>query len=265
MAYNTAAAFINTLLKKHGISLETVVACVKEHLAELEQMKDIYTLRNSYDAELLLTLPQLLISSEETALQIIRYFKNEEIENVFLATAEPDLEKYKVLLLSAFVYNPSFFSMAWNWCAYIQEKVRKGQAKPKLELVKSEKNINHADGSRIWKLNKRIDRMVAASAGNRRFGEATHLEDIGEMYQFVEEVENRFYFQFALAITNEQLSGPFVLEVEFTTMKDGRTHTTVIKGTDKQEQEIWSNRIEDVDVSNGIEIHRVEYRPVKNE
>ena len=258
---NTPAAFINMLLKKHGVPLETVVACTKEHLGKLEQMKDIYALKNSNDAELLLTLPQLLIVSEETASQIIECFKNEEPENPFLAAAQPNLEKYKVLLLSAFVYNPSFFSMAWNWCAYVQDKVRKGQAKPKLELVKPETNTINPDGRMIWELNRRIDRKVAASAGNRQFGEATHLEGIGDLYQFAEEAGESLYFQFGLSITNEQLSRPFVLEIEFTTVKDGKPHQISIEDTDEREQSIRSMPVDDVDASLGIEIHRAAFRP----
>jgi len=262
MSNNYDQTSLDTLLLRHKVTITAVYNCAAINFSCLCDMEKIFDLKTAEDIKLLVTIPELFFTKTE-AQSIIAYFLEEEKSSEFLAAAEPDLEKYKILLLSAFVYNPSFFSMAWNWCVFIQGKIRKGQPKPKLELVKNEKNSRRPDGSTIWELDRRIDRKVAASAGNRQFGEAVPLEGIGELYQFVEEVEGRYYFQFALAVTSEQLSRPFVLEVEFTTMKDGKNHKIKIEDNpDEPEQTIWSSRVEDVDVSRGIEIHQVEFRPV---
>ena len=264
---NTQAAFINLLLKEHGIALEAVVGCAKDRLAELEQMKDIYALKRTSDAELLLTLPQLLISSEKTAAQVIEYFRNEEPGNPLLQSAEPDLARHKLLLISAFVYNPSFFSMAWNWCAYIQEKVRKQQTLPELKLVKSETEMTKTANSGfiiVYRMGLLKRRRVAATSGNHLFDEATPLEGIGELRQFVEEREGHYYFQFGLSITNEQLSRPFVLEIDFTTVNDGIAyHIAIEDDPDKPRKAIRSKPL-DIDVSQGIKIHRIEFRPTKH-
>jgi len=260
---NTVAAFINTLLEAHEVSLEMIVACAKEHSDELDQMKDIYDLRSNGDVELLLTLPLVLISSEEAAVQVIDYFKSEEFENPLFQTAAPNLARHKVLLLSAFVYNPSFFSMAWNWCAYIQDKVRREQSKQGLSLVKS------GGEKREFPFKKRerkvIERKVAASSGNLDFGDSTAIEGIGELRQLAEEIEGQLYFQFSLSVTNEQLLRPFVLEIEFSTLKDGKVHTVEIRDNpDEPEQVIRSEPRDDIDVSLGIEIHcdRIEFKPI---
>jgi len=127
--------------------------------------------------------------------------------------------------------------------------------------------LKKADGGYeyIFKPALKKDRKVAASSGNHQFGESTLLEGIGELYQFAEETEGHSYFQFVLTITNKQLPRPFILEIEFATVKDGKDHKIIINDNPEEpEQVIRSVPVKDIDITLGIEIIRIELRPTIN-
>ena len=252
---------LDTLLLRHNVTLHAVYNCAVAQLDDLHNMEHIFDLKTGEDAKLLATIPAVFFSDTE-AEPIIAYFRKEEKDNKYLAKINPDLEAYKVLLLSAFVYNPSFFSMAWNWCVYVQEKARKLQTKPELIWKKSKtKSGFEFKPSRPLI----IERMAAATAGNHPFGKAIPIEGVGDLHQYAEEVEGRYHFQFVLSITNEQLSRPFVLEVEFATVKDGKIyHITIEDDPDEPEQTLRSEPVEDIDLSGGIEISSpIKFRQIK--
>lgn len=275
MKTNNPIKFIITLLEKFNISMETVVDFIVENNAEIDQIKEIYKLRNDNDAELLLTLPYILMQTEEIAAKVVNYIKNEEPDNAVLQNAAPDVEKHKLLLLSAIVHNQSFFSMSWNWCAYVREKIRKqahNAASVTEEAVYKALDARapqtpqiENDGSVIvfiFRQSKRIERSLASTDGNRAFGEPTHLEGIGDLHQLVEEVGEHLCFQFQLTITNEKLARPFVLEIEFSAIKSGKAHVIRIEDDpNRPRQSIRSLPVYDVDASKGIEIRRIKFKP----
>ncbi|MCL2196884.1 MAG: hypothetical protein FWB77_04650 [Treponema sp.] len=278
MKTNNTFNFINTLLEKFNISLETVIDFIVENNAELDQIKEIFKLKNNNDAELLVTVPYILMPSEEIAFKVVNYLKNEESENAVLGNAIPDVEKHKLLLLSAFVHNQSFFSMSWNWCAFIREKIYKKinkNASVTEESVYAALDARTAqtpqienDGSMIiyiFRQSKRIERYRASTDGNRAFGEPTHLEGIGDLHQLLEEVGEHLYFQFHLSITNENLARPFELEIEFSAIKDGKVHViSIIDDTNQLQQSVRSIPVDDVDASQGIEIRSIRFKPAQN-
>ena len=258
---------LDTLLLRHHVTLTAVYDCAVAQLDNLNNMEHIFDLENEKDAKLLVTIPVLLFTNKE-AKSIIDYFKNEERENKLLQSAKPDLEKYKVLLLSAFVYNPSFFSMAWNWCAYIQEKVRKQQGKPNLRIVKSQtektRAVTGGTNTVDFPVSLRMDRRAAASAGNNSFGKITHLKDIGELKQLVKEEDEHCYFQFSLKITNERLLRPFTLEIDFTTLEDGKEHHTKIDDNPNRPRQTIRSEPMDIAASQGIEIRHFKFQSIKH-
>jgi hypothetical protein len=263
MNENTPEAFINALLVKHNVPLEAVIACAKEYGGALERMESIFDLKASNDARLLLTLPLLLVPTDADS--IIKYFRNEERENQELVDTESDLNGSKTLLLSAFIYNPPFFAMAWNWCAYIRDRVRKQLERP-FTVVKNMDSSHSFE----FKPARRIMYRAAASGvpGFRQFGESTDFEGLGTLGQLVAEMGNRSYFQFSLDLSAIQIPRPFVMIVEFTTLKDGKSHQITLEdGSEEQEEPadiIYSKPVEGIDYSHGIEIHHAEWHPVKN-
>jgi hypothetical protein len=248
---NTADRFLNNLLVQNGISPRALLSCVSQNSDVLDSISDIFDIRNSMDAKLMLTLPYLF--DADTAEDVISYFRKEQAGNSFVETAEPDVEGSKLLLLSAFVYNPSFFAMAWNWCSYVQYKAQHFH-KPNTIATKRRSAFTHK-----FTPARRIVYMAAAEVGFREFGEKTEIPDIGTLTQLGDEAGGTYYIQFKLSITSDSLPRPFIMTVEFTTLKDGQSHNIqIIDNPEKPDASIVRSVPVESDYTGGIEIHSVE-------
>jgi hypothetical protein len=255
MSENTPEFFVNELLVKHNIPLEAIIACARERGGELDLMERIFDLKTAEDARLLLALPALLVPAD--AGRVVDYFRREENGNPLLESSVPGDDQCTLLLLSAFVYNPAFFAMAWNWCAYIRDRSRK--AMPGFRLVKD------TNSSHIIEFNpaRHIEYKAAAGLGFHTFGETSNLPGIGALAQLGDEMEGRFYLQFRLTIDSEAVPRPFAVEIEFTTLKDGERHRVRLEGNkDNLETAVIRSIPVEADYSHGIAIHRIASEPV---
>ena len=116
------ADFLDTLLLRNNITIKDLADQSNERYGELMDMERIFDLETESDFACCLTIPLLL--DPLAAQKIIEYFREEEHDSLFSKTAQPDIEKYRLLLVSAFVFNPAFFAMAWNWCAFIRQELQ---------------------------------------------------------------------------------------------------------------------------------------------
>jgi hypothetical protein len=123
---NAGNEFIDRLLLKYHISLRAVSDFTEGHREDLQQAGNIFDLKEGRDKKLCLAVFRLL--SEKHAEDISESFCSRyNIDD----TSVDDLffEQNKLFLLSAFIYNPSFFAMSWNLCGIIQSQLA-FQAKP---------------------------------------------------------------------------------------------------------------------------------------
>jgi hypothetical protein len=250
MSENTPEAFVNELLVKHNIPLEAVIACARERGAEIDRMERIFDLETAEDARLLLALPALLVPAD--AGRAIDYFRKEEHDRALPESAAPEDDQHTLILLSAFVYNPAFFGMAWNWCAYIRDRSRK--AMPKLQLDRDTNN------SRIieFKPARHIEYKAAAGGGFHTFGETTELPGIGTLAQLGGEMGGRLYLQFRLVITSAPESRPFAVEIDCTTLKGGKRYRVRLEGDrDDPDNAVIRSIPVEADYTHGIAIHQI--------
>jgi tetratricopeptide (TPR) repeat protein len=121
---------IDGIRGKFGISLEAISRYRKEHSAEIQNIADMFFLKNG-DREKVLVLLYLFSAGE----------KDEAVQRYCGQTGLNDgsgpVDKYKTMLVAALVYNPAFFAMAWNY----REAVRAG-----LEVGEIDKKIFPVQG-----------------------------------------------------------------------------------------------------------------------
>jgi hypothetical protein len=250
MSENTPEAFINELLVKNSIPLEAVIACARERGAELDRMERIFDLETAEDALFLMALPTLLVPDD--AERVIDYFRKEASGGPLPESVAPEDGRCALILLSAFVYNPAFFAMAWNWCAYIRDRSQK--AMPKLRPAKD------TSSSRVIEFMpaRHIEYKAAAGLGFHTFGETTELPGIGTLAQLGGEMGGRFYLQFRLTITSDLVPRPFDIEIDFITLKDGERRRVRLEADrdDPGNTVIRSIPVE-ADYTHGIAIHQI--------
>jgi hypothetical protein len=250
MRENTPEAFVNELLVKNSIPLEEIIACARERGAELDRMERIFDLETAEDARLLMALPALLVPAD--AERVIDYFRKEESGRPLPESAAPEDGRYTLLLLSAFVYNPAFFAMAWNWCAYIRDRSRK--AAPKLRPVKDTNDFRVIEFTPA----RHIEYKAAAGLGFHTFGETTDLPGIGTLAQLGGEMGGVFYLQFRLTITSDLVPRPFAMEIDFTTLKNGKRRRVRLEDNrDNFEITVIHSIPVEADYTHGITIHRI--------
>jgi hypothetical protein len=250
MSENTPEAFVNELLVKHNIPLEAVIACARERGAELDRMERIFDLETAEDARLLLALPVLLVPAD--ADRVIDYFRKEEHGRVLPESVDPADDGRTLILLSAFVYNPAFFGMAWNWCAYIRDRSR--NAMPKLRLAKETNSFRVIE----FKPARHIEYKAAAGGGFHTFGDETELPGIGTLAQLGDEMGGCLYLQFRLVIISELMPCPFAVEIDYTTLKDGKRYRVRLEGDgDGPDNTVIRSIPVEADYTHGIAIHRI--------
>jgi hypothetical protein len=117
------ADFLDTLRCENRITFRALYDCERDHQDEIKGMESIFHLQTKEDARYCLTLPKLL--DPENADALIDYVRSRHRDRFVFHDAAPDVEGCKIPLLAAFVFNPPFFAMAWNWCALYRRELHR--------------------------------------------------------------------------------------------------------------------------------------------
>ena len=102
---------INTICKQLGISLASIQKYNREHRDDIEHIKDIFTLKGDYREKYLALL--YMFSDDDDEDIIKRYREQKGMNNAEYDSAQL-LERYKVLLITALVYDKDFYAMVIN-------------------------------------------------------------------------------------------------------------------------------------------------------
>lgn len=104
---------------------------------------------------------------------------------------------------------------------------------------------------------RHIEYKAAAGLGFHPFGETSDLPGIGILAQLGDEMGGVFYLQFRLTITSDLVPRPFAVEIDFTTLKDGKRYRVRIEDDrDNPENKVIRSMPVEADYSHGIVIHR---------
>jgi hypothetical protein len=102
---------IDTMRRQLGVSLASVQKYSREHKNEIEHIKDIFTLQGDYKEKYLALL--YLFSCDEEDNIVKRYREQAGLNKEEYAPANL-LERHKVLLITALIYNDDFYAMVIN-------------------------------------------------------------------------------------------------------------------------------------------------------
>ena len=116
---------IDTIRRQLGISLASIQKYNREHGNEIEHIKDIFTLKGDY-REKYLALLYMFSGGEEDSIAE----KYREQMGMNKADHEPSqlLERYKVLLITALIYNQDFYAMVINSRGFAGAGLSAGEA-----------------------------------------------------------------------------------------------------------------------------------------
>jgi len=131
---------IDTIRRQLGISLASIQKYNREHRNEIEHIKDIFTLKGDYKEKYLALLYMFSGGEEDSIVEKYR-------DQMGMNKAEHDpsrlLEQYKVLLITALIYNKDFYAMVINSRGFAGAGLSAG------ETERDSVNISPANNDRI--------------------------------------------------------------------------------------------------------------------
>jgi len=253
--------YIDAIRRKLGIPLAAVQNYNREHKSEIEHIGDIFNLKGENKEKVAALLYMFSSGEKDDAVQ--KY-----IEQTGLNTAECNpadlLERYKVLLITALIYNRDFYAMAMNSRGFIGAGLGAGAVKEEkiIPFKNNEYEVAEASGCYVFTFFMPIHRQAAAGEGNftEFFRRSFNHKGIGGTLCFWGNDQQEVYIEF---VFDEFMSIiPFELELDFTTTHDRKKHASIaipadtkhiIKDREKNITILKSDIISGVDYSEGIE------------
>jgi hypothetical protein len=253
---------IDTIRRNLGIPLASIQKYNREHKSEIEHIKDIFTLKGDYKEKYLALLYMFCSDTED----IVKRYREQKGLNK--AEYEPSvlLEQYKVLLITALIYNRDFYAMVINDIGFAGAGIGIGNEEEKPEKIEAVRNdeyeVKTVSNYYVFTFFLPIHRQAAAGEGNftefykRPF---SHKGICGTLHFWgndQQEVYIEFVFDEFMSII------PFELELCFTTSHDHKKHASIaipagenriIKDREKNITILKSDIISGVDYSEGIE------------
>jgi hypothetical protein len=249
--------------RRLGVSLAAIQNYNREHKNEIEHIGDIFDLKGE-NREKVMALLYMFSCGEED--NVVRQYR----EQTGLNKAEHDpsdlLEQYKVLLLTALVYNRDFYAMAVNSRGFADAGLTVGETEEKIDEIEAGRNdeyeVTTVSNYYVFTFFLPIHRHSAAGAGSftEFFKRPFSHKGIGGTLHFLGNDQQEVYVEF---VFDEFMSIiPFELELGFTTTHDHKKHTSIaipadekriIKDREKGITILRSEIICGVDYSEGIE------------
>lgn len=127
--------YINNLLDQDNLSLIDLAEYYSNNKALIDSFRDVFEEKYEDDRYVISTIP--LVLNPESA-EIIQKRYNLETNK------SAQLEQYKLPILTALLYNNSFFVHACNWCSYALYQAEKGSNSENiLEVTWEDLNIDN--------------------------------------------------------------------------------------------------------------------------
>ena len=250
--------FLNSIMKENNVSLKSVYKCMEENRGDIENMDHIFDYTD--EISLIKRLVLLSIISRNQAQENLGYYT--EISNSGIELVGSDVAKYKVLIITALMFNSVFYVSACNWCGLIRrEVIRKNEnhesdKKPQFKIVKKEAGL-------LSLFSIQSAAGYAAAGTGEEFAEFLRNslihEGINGTLRFMGNARQEVYIEFIFDEFQNII--PFEMEVHFKTKFDHKDCVITIpkdekhrkKDRDKGITVIRSDIISGINYSEGIE------------
>ena len=247
---------IYDLLLENNITHLDVDLCAMRHMDKINDMMSIFDHKTPRDRQLVLGLLGL-IAQEEHRDATINFYKE-----TYGFTENPASDRDGiVLLLTACLYNPAFFSFAMSVCEDIEAELAAIPVTERRDIKTS--SIKVIRSPHIINTNYKIpaEALAADSTEEKGFEDIykysiNHENIRGTLFYMKDDLKN---FQLRIHFTELQDPIPFVLEVHFTTINDGEKHTIPmlidggVKDTEERIIHIQSGVYDNINYTGGIE------------
>ena len=250
---------IRTLRKKHGISLGEIEDIQQTESEKLSSIENIFDMSNQFDVDLLVCLIYLLNDEPDN---LYEWFKTTHSDCKYLSSPKKTsipAEDYR-LLIAAFVQNPLFFSMAWNWNIFNKESL----AYSVVGSTKQTKNDTNNKNILLFKDFKDIKKSIiknidydilVAAASKSGFNNITKIpvDLLGEIEILGNRETKRLLF--TLFLNPEAYNLKFELTIDFEVQ--GAYKTVVLrKDSETESREVNSMPIH-IDFTNGFKLRKI--------
>ena len=115
--------FLNTIMKENHVSLKAVCKCMEKRKADIEKMDHIFDSDEGMSVRKRMVL--LSIISRSNAKENIDYYRMVKNINSGNRIFVSDINKYKVLIITALLFNATFYVCACNWCGLIRWEINR--------------------------------------------------------------------------------------------------------------------------------------------
>jgi tetratricopeptide (TPR) repeat protein len=116
---------IDVIRREFNISLDAVFRYNRENRDEIQNIKNIFSLKGG-NREKVMTLLFLFSSGEKDA--VIQKYGGQTGLNGPQYNLTGLIDKYKLMLVTALIYNPDFYAMAWNFREALNAGLTAGQS-----------------------------------------------------------------------------------------------------------------------------------------
>ena len=234
------ADFLDTLRCENRVTFRALYDWERNHQDEIQGMASIFSLQTKADAQYCLALPKLL--DPENADALIDYVRTRHKDRFVFHDAVPDVEGCKIPLLAAFIFNPPFFAMAWNWCALYRRELHQ-----QLWLRETAEKSRSAHSPVIPRQRVQYDMAASGTGVIRDIGGWLIDVDaslLGRLWINSTPGGMRFLFRFDVYSP----APPCYLNIKCTTNRDGKEYPSIAL------RELWLNNPDEGDliIASGI-------------
>jgi hypothetical protein len=255
---------INSICKKFNIPFTTLIKYSREHKEDIDTINMVFDLKGNDNEKILALLYMLSLGEEDDS---FKKFCEQTGFNGRETELSAILEKNKILLAAALIYNDTFYFKAVNYKGFVGAGLAVGETEKHSFIPVVIKNDKYevrkiSNDSYRYKFSGAIHRQAAAGTGNfTEFHNCSFTHDgINGTLHFMGNNNNEAYFEFVFEKFQNII--PFELQLFITTTKDRKEHPPIsipanedfiVKDREKGITILRSDIISGVDYSEGIE------------
>lgn len=252
MIQNEISTILDNILIKNDFWFSEISECREQNAEILNNICSIFSLKKALDFTFLIAAIQLLSNDSE---QIIKYFLEDNADLSFSKTYKTPGRKELMIVATAFLDSPLFFSKCWNMVALLEAEIPEDSNIIKKIYIKNitEFQIINFDNN-----------YESAAAGTKKTNNITSIpvDPIGELQiqGYEGDGETKPYITFVLFLEKEYQNLKFEMNIEF--IVDGKTICSkILKDYGEADYDI-SSESKKIDYSNGIRITKIEWKPL---